>query len=471
MKFAIINGSPKSEKNSVTMSFIHYIQKMYPQHEFEIINVGSKLIKMKISEKIFNQIIDQIKNSDGILWSFPVYTMLIPAQLKKFIELIWERNVEDVFQGKYAGVLSTSMYFFDHTAHNYMHAIIDDLNMKYIGFQSMTLDDILSAEKRKNFYHFFEHFIFSIENGIPVSKRYPPLIKSDFKYNPGEPATKISSEGRKIKILTDYTDPESNMAKMINHFKDTYTDKTDVEVINLHDINMKGSCLGCIRCGFENKCVYNDGYIDFFNKSIRNQEIFVFAAEIRDRYYSSLWKQFFDRMFFNGHRPAMFDTQICFIVSGSLRQIPNLRQLISALAECGEANLVDVVSDEYEDSKQIDQLLENMAAMAIRYRKMNYIRPTTFLEVGGFKVFRDLIYGLGKMTFPSDYKFFKKHKMFDFPNKDRKMMLFINTMALLLKSKKIRKIFSRKILELMLFPANRFLGKMKIEEELKNLNK
>jgi hypothetical protein len=40
---------------------------------------------------------------------------------------------DNTFMEKYTAVLSTSIHFYDHTAHNYINALCDDLNMKYVG--------------------------------------------------------------------------------------------------------------------------------------------------------------------------------------------------------------------------------------------------------------------------------------------------------------------------------------------------
>jgi len=50
------------------------------------------------------------------------------------------------------------------------------------------------------------------------------------------------------------------------------------------------------------------------------------------------------------------------------------------------------------------------------------------LKVGGFKVFRDLIYGLGGVIFPADYRYYRRQKMFDYPTKDVKARL-VNGLA------------------------------------------
>ena len=78
-----------------------------------------------------------------VLWAFPLYVMVVCSRYKRFIELIFERKAEDAFPGTYAASLSTSIHFFDQTAHAYIHAISDDLGMKYLGFYSADIKDLL----------------------------------------------------------------------------------------------------------------------------------------------------------------------------------------------------------------------------------------------------------------------------------------------------------------------------------------
>lgn len=467
MKIAVINGSPKHAKNSSTMAFIRYIERMYPMHTFEILNVGMKLVRMKIADKSFMDIINVIKSADGVLWTFPVYTMLVPAQLKRFIELIWEKGVDDIFTNKYTAVLSTSLNFYDHTAHNYMHAICEDLNMKYVGFYSAKIDFLMDIKKRKNWYKFMANFLFHIENNLPVSKRYQPLFYSKFDYQPKITSPTVDNSKTKVTILTDVRDSSSNLAKMIFQLKNAFLDQSNVEVINLYDITIKGGCLGCIKCGFDNKCVYRDDYVSFFREKIMNQPIMIYAAETTDRFYSHRWKLYFDRIFHNGHTPSLRGTQMGYLISGPLNQIPNLRQLISAQTECGQANLVDVITDETENSDLIDISIKTMASNLIRLSQLEYVTPPTFLEVGGFKVFRDLIYGIGRIPFPSDYKFFKDNDMFDFPSKDHTLIAIGRLSSILFKFKKLREKFRTKVGTVMIYQPERMLRKLNVDDELK----
>ena len=84
MKIAVLNGSPKG-KYSITLQTVLYLQRKFPQHEFDIIHVGQKI---KAFEKDLSEAKTRLEDADAILFSYPVYTFLAPSQLHRFIELI-----------------------------------------------------------------------------------------------------------------------------------------------------------------------------------------------------------------------------------------------------------------------------------------------------------------------------------------------------------------------------------------------
>lgn len=464
MKFVVLNGSPKGNEMSITMQFFNYFKQLSTDHELIPINVGQLLTNMRIRRHTLEDIISKIQQADGIIWSFPVYTTLIPAQLKKFIELLFE-NTTDEFTGKHAAVLSTSMKFYDHTAHNYMHAVIEDLGMKYAGFYSATTFDLLDFENRKKWYLFMNSFIEGIESNIPVARRYSKITNNGFKYSPDNlrEENKFNNNNKNIVILTDYIDPDSNEAKMVRKFVDCF--KYNINVYNLHDINIKGGCLGCLKCGYDNKCIYKDGFCEFFEKNLKNMDVLVYAGRIVDRSLSSQWKLYFDRCFYRGHVPLTEGTQLCFLISGNLSQNDNLRQWLSAIAELGFANLVDIISDESKDSKLIDDLIFNMAKKAISFSESGFFLPGTFLKEGGYKIFRDMLFGLPGALFRKDFKFFKKRKLFDFPTKNIKSRMSRKLISIILKSKKIRKKFQNQINSELAKPIKKKLEKIDYLEE------
>ena len=454
MKITVLNGSPKG-MTSVTMQYVHYIQKKFPQHELKIINISQRIKKIESDERAFQEILGEVKSSDGVLWASPVYYFLVPANYKRFIELISERGVEAVFADKYTACLTTSIHFFDHTAHNYVHAVCDDLNMRFVGSFSADMGDLRNAAERERLGLFAGMFFEAIENKAPTPKSYMPVARRDDDYLSGEARDMVDAGGKKVVVVTDVQDHQGNLVRMVERFKASFS--SEVEVINLHELDIKGSCLGCIQCGYDNQCVYEgkDEYIDFYNMKLKTADILVFAGTIKDRYLSSRWKTFFDRSFFNGHAPSLIGKQMGFIISGPLSQNPNLRQILETWVEIQHANLTGIVTDEYGDSAQIDNLLQNLARNLVKCADSGYIGTPTFLGVGGRKLFRDEIWGRLRFPFRADYLLYKKLGVFDFPQKNYKVRIQSAIMGLLSKSPGFRKEVNRRLTNEMIKPLQK----------------
>jgi len=195
------------------------------------------------------------------------------------------------------------------------------------------------------------------------------------------------------------------------------------ELVNLHDVDIRGGCLGCCQCGYDNTCVYKDGFRDFYSKTLGAADIIVIAGTVHDRYLSSAWKQFFDRSFFNGHIPSLAGKQVGFVIAGPLRQLPYLKEALTAWADVGGCRAL-FVTDEDRDSEKLDALLDTTAIRLVRGAVTGYIPPHTFYAVGGHKIFRDNIYGNMRLPFQADYRYYKEHGMFDFPQKDLRTRIF-----------------------------------------------
>jgi multimeric flavodoxin WrbA len=458
MKIVVFNGSPKGNI-SVTLQYVLFIQKKFPQHELKIFNISQEIRKIEKEDKAFQQIVEAVKSADGVLWAFPLYFLLVHSNYKRFIELITERGTEAAFRNKYAASLSTSIHFFDYTAHNYINAVCDDLDMRFVGAFSADMYDLVKAEEQGRLIKFAEHFFDAIESNIPTSKNFRTLVQRKFDYAPGNVGKKIDISGERVLVLTDSTEDQTNLGKMIRRFKSSFSG--DVEVINLNDVDIKGGCLGCIQCGYDNTCSYQDkdGYVEFFNTKVKPADVLVFAGTIKDRYLSSRWKLFIDRSFFYGHSPKFIGKQLGFIISGPLGQIPNLRQILEAYAETEGANLVDFVTDEYESSAEIDALLQSLAERLIRFAHEGYMKPQTFLGVGGRKLFRDEIWGRLRPSFVADYRFYQKHGMYDFPQKDYKMRLIVGIFMLLEKLPGFRKEYVKRTKAELIKPLQKIVEK------------
>ncbi len=427
------------------MQYINYIQKKFKQHELKIINISQRINQIEKDKETFDSIISEIKSSDGVMWAFPLYVFTVHSNYQRFIELIFERNVEDAFKGKYTSILATSIHFYDHTAVNYMNSICDDLNMNYVDYFSLSMYDLKKEDIRKNLLLFVQNYFEAIENEVITLKNYRPVKYSPISYIPEITHNKIDVLNKKVIIIADSLE-NNNLKNMLKKFRNLFSQ--NVELVNLQEIDIKGSCLGCLKCGYNYECVYTDkdDFINFYNSKLKTADIIVFAGTIKYRHLSSIWKKFFDRAFFNTHTPSLSGKQIGFIISGALNQIPNLKQILESYTQFQGCNLVGFITDEYDTSIEIDNQLHAFSYNLIKLSTVNYSKPATFLGVAGMKVFRDEIWGSIRFPFIADHRAYKSLNLYDFPQKNYKSRISNFILMLMIKFPSIRKeIYSNKI--------------------------
>jgi multimeric flavodoxin WrbA len=306
------------------------------------------------------------------------------------------------------------------------------------------MSDMHKSRERKRLATFGELFIKAIKEGTPSIKKNKPLMEQESVYE----AVKLSpveAEGKKVLIVVDDISTSSNLRGMVENLQKTFSPAAGL--VQLKDIDIKGGCLGCMQCGMDNVCVYEgkDGFIDFFNQKIKTADILFIAGSIHDRYLSSLWKCFFDRSFFNGHIPALRDKQIGFVISGPFSQIYNLREIFEGYVGMQDSNLVGFVSDDMGSAAEINTALQIVASNAVMYSKLAYIKPRTFYQVAGRKLFRDAVWSKLRIVFQADHKYYKKHGFYNFPQKNYKWRLINSSIVLLTKIPRIRREFIKRM--------------------------
>lgn len=459
MKITVLNGSPKGDL-SITMQYVAYLAKIYPQHEFNVLHIAQRIKRLEHDRAAFNQVIDQIRESDAVLWGFSLYILIVHAHYKRFIELIFERGAQAAFAGKYAATLSTSIHFFDHTAHNYIHAICDDLEMRFVDSFSPNMPDLMKAEGRKQLAQFGRQFLDAIEQQAPTQRQYPPLIDRAFAYQPELPPNPVPTAGKKVVILHDASPTDSSLANMVARCRGAFAG--EVRVVNIHDLDMKSSCLGCLECGSNYECAYTgkDGYIEFYSSTVMTADVLVYAGRMVDRYLSARWKLFFDRIFFNTHTPVLVGKQVALVIAGPLGQVPNLMEIFRGFFEFQSANLVGVVSDEHGNSADLDRQIDQLMARAMSYAQTGYRRPQTFLGEGGMKIFRDDIYGRLRMVFPADHRAYTRMGLYKtFPQADLRQRLWNTFVLPMINLPPIRKKFDKMLKEQMVVPYKQVVAK------------
>jgi hypothetical protein len=286
-------------------------------------------------------------------------------------------------------------------------------------------------------------------------------------YQPGDSNRELTCEPLKIAVIAESVDPADNLGRMVNRFQNCFTH--DITVVDLSKAKIIGPCMGCMHCGYQNECVYDgkDELRDIYEKTIKNADIVIFAASIRDRYFSARWKLFMDRRFFNTHQPGSPGKQIGYLVSGPLAYDANLRQILEAEAEIDQGNLVEIVTDECDTSALLDERITAFAGRLVRNAEASMMKPRTFLGTGGAKIFRDELWGGLRFVFPADYQYYKKHGMLDFPQKELKTRL-IHLALPLLKLRPIRRQIQERTKDMMHRPHDKVIQQLQKEKQSTN---
>ena len=164
--------------------------------------------------------------------------------------------MQDVFDKKYTASFSTSIHFFDYTAHNYIQGICEDLGMHFVRSFSAEMQDLMDAQERQNLKDFMENVIYAFKNKVHTSRVFPKLKQTDLKYKSDDIVEVIAdSDNIKLVILTDTASMSDNLQNMVKRFQANFS--KEPEIIDLTRIKIAGGCLGCVKCGMDNECVYD----------------------------------------------------------------------------------------------------------------------------------------------------------------------------------------------------------------------
>lgn len=446
MNILVLNGSPKGDY-SITLQTIHYISKVFPEHNFEILHVGQKI---RSFEKDFSPAADAIEKADILVFSYPVYTFIAPYQMHRFIELMKSSGIS--FGGKYATQLTTSKHFYDVTAHRYIQDNCHDMGLKFIKGLSADMDDLLSKKGQKDARTFFKYVCWCVKND--VYDMMPMPSTADICPNPVHiPETTKKNKKGDVVIVTNCEDDDAQLQNMIKRFQVKMPLNT--RVVNIKKYPFIGGCLGCFNCAVSGKCIYKDGFDEFLRNEIQKTQAIVYAFTIKDHSMGASFKLYDDRQFCNGHRTVTMGMPFGYIVSGSLSKEMNLQTIIEARAQVGGNFLAGVATDEVNPDIEIDK----MAASLYYALKTKHQAPQNFYGIGGMKVFRDLIWIMQGMM-KADHKFYKAHGQYDFPQKQWPTMLKMYAVGALLANPELKKKMGNMMNEGMIAPYKKVLDEI-----------
>ncbi len=426
MNILVLNGSPKGDY-SITLHTALFLKELYPQDHFEILHVGKKIRQL---EKDFSPALSAIEQADVLLFSYPVYTFIAPYQMHRFIELMKEHNVS--VEGKIATQITTSKHFYDVTAHRYIQDNVQEMGMNFIRGLSADMEDLPTKkgqEEAKKFWEYF-HFCaeqniyepFYLENTAPVHKEVD--VPADCKH------TECQKKGDVV-IVADLKPNDKQLADMIARFQSKLS--VNSRIVNIQDYPFKGGCIGCFNCATDGICIYKDGFDTFLREDIQKADAIIYAFSIQDHSMGTRFKMYDDRQFCNGHRTVIMGMPIGYLISGNYSKEQNLQMIIEGRAQVGGNILSGIATDEFAPNETIDQLVISLE-YALTHKNT---QPQNFYGVGGMKIFRDLIYQMQGMM-KADYKFFKSHGQFDFPQKKKGTIIGMYFVGAMLSNKKLK---------------------------------
>lgn len=445
MNIVILNGSPAG-KDSITLFTARYIEKHFPGHRWETLHVGQQIRKLEQDAALWER---PLREADLIVFCYPVYTFLVPAQLTRFIELMKASGID--LSGKYATQISTSKHFYDVTAHRFIQDNCGDLGLRYVRGLSADMDDLLREQGRREALDFFRYVLWSMERG-----HFEPadsLPKAPLEAVSTDAAPLDVPAPKRVVVVADFTYSEGGrLQAMCERLKRRLPCET--EIVDIGQFPFAGGCLGCFHCAADGKCIYKDGFDDTLRGQIQTADALVYAYTVADHGMGYRFKLFDDRQFCNGHRTVTMGRPVGYLVDGALDAEENLRTLMEARAQVGGNALAGIACNQHDPDAAIDRLAE-----ALCYTVANhYLPPKNFYGVGGLKIFRDLIWQMQGMM-RADHRFYKAHGFYDFPQKKRGTMLAMYLVGAMMNKPKLRKKLGGKITEGMTMPYRKVLEK------------
>ncbi len=430
MKIAVLNGSPKGNY-STTLFSVKYLQKVFKEDEFNIVEVASRI---RFLEKDFSPVVEAVKAADIILFSYPVYTFIVPSQLHRAVELLKEHTEID-WKSKFIAQITTSKHFYDQTAQKFIEENMNDLGARYLRGFYADMEDLLEKRGRKELKDYWDYIHF----------RYARLQGTASAAPGGEAAVEYGNK-YEIAIVADCGD-DSRLMSMINGFRAVCPAKT--KVINIADFPFKGGCVSCFNCAADGTCIYKDGFSDLLRNEINSASAVVYAFKIKDHSMGSRFKNYDDRQFCNGHRMMTIGAPVGYIIDGDIDSEQNLKTILEARAEVGKNFLCEFAADEAglrTLSEQMMFILENKIT-----------QPQNFYGVGGTKIFRDLIW-IMRGLMRADHKFYKEHGIYDdLPQRNIGKMLKMKLVGMLFNNPTLRKKAGGQISEGMAAPYQKIL--------------
>ena len=476
MKITVLQGSPKLSQYSVTMQYIYYLREKFKEIIFNGILESIEFEFFKIlsctrSEKKYKSMIQSLRNTNAILWAFPVYTFSIPSHMIRFFEIIEERGDTAVFQNIHTTSITTSIKVFDHAAHNYVRYIADRWGMQYQAGFTAVMHDLTDKHIRVQFEKMFKLFLFNVKSDLkglepPIPQK---LISGLFKYQksyqfiPSTSPESLKTQSYKALIIRE-TSIDENINQMINIVIKSLHVKP--KILSLDELHFS-PCMGCVNCVVDGKCIIDDSFREEILRPLLNADIIIFGLKIKELGFNTIFKQFLDRLIVMGHGPFLiWKPAIGFLISGSLSVFPYLKEGIEAYFQQKGVKGIVFATDQPQNN---DIITKNLHSLVVRLEQLNTtstILPKNYLGESSDMLLEDFVLNW-KGVLPEDLKFYKKYNLFRKKNKFNTMKQAI--LIPMLKTEVMKKMVKKNAMKIIVQPLQNLISKL-IKSKAKGRN-
>ncbi|MCR5303725.1 MAG: NAD(P)H-dependent oxidoreductase [Lachnospiraceae bacterium] len=356
MKVLVINGSPKGEK-SITFQTCRYIYRKFPETDMHVIHV----LKYSDGTEDMESAVEAVKAADLVIFSYPVYVGMAPAQLVRFIELF--KGTGERFEDKYVTQITTSVHLFDITAHRYLEDNLYDMGFRVIRGLSLSTGDLLKNKGQLDVVRYWNYVVHCVNEGIynrSFSGRENKDIPFGISVKHNDSVLSEKDPMYRILVITDCAKNDEYLRSSIVAFR--HSVKYTTTVLNLHELNMESGCTGCYRCIVQGKCHIHDSVDHTLEKQLKTADAILYAFRIKDHFGGYRIKILMDRSFCSGKYDHFGKKPSGFLLLGGLTGEDNLRLFAESKMQEGKSFVTGYATGESGDmASEIDMLASNMS--------------------------------------------------------------------------------------------------------------
>lgn len=423
-KVLFLCGSPR-RKQSASLYTARYLAR-FLDRDYEFVDVvGAKLSTDPTeAEPAFLEIVKKMREADAVVWTFGAWVFFVSVQMQYLLDKLFSQPGYD-FSGKIAAAVMTSCRVQDDFILNRVRFVSEQLGFGYIGDVSAIGNPFFGYVDEEEATEYSCRVLAgqinrALADGYVPSRYYPPVERKYLSSThrgqgfalDGPPVQKTGD--KTILIITGNRLAEDSANASVVESIRRYS-QNNVETIEIQDRNV-GPCVGCYLCDLrvEGICVLKDEY-EAIKQRLHEVDGIVLVGTCASGMVDCHLKAFLDRWWGIYHRPSLMGKYGFVVATGGgplepdgawyLQQVLNTTgtRCITALTQSTTetpqfaASLRRAVED-------LDRALDEKWQIADRFNR-RAIRWTH----------RDLVATSGQVL-RADYKYYKEHKMFDYPS-------------------------------------------------------